>query len=267
MQLVVGNENTSVQELHAHESILCQLPFFRKALQGNPKGASAKIVRMPEDDPEIVGALVEYLYKGDYNSSDSRAAILKAKSTSLKSESNVQRTPLEAKVWRKWFHARVYVLGEKYGYRDLCYLAKRKIHGLRIILDKSTAGLFVEYLMMIYEIAGPQSGLRIRWSAESTVLLRWDSRECARWVGSVWHDINEGKQIQEAFARCPELAVDMLRLISISLAALAEAAAGANSTTITKNCNESVAIYEDLPAIFHPKPPRNPYVGRLPLTF
>lgn len=49
---------------YAHEDTLCQLPFFRAALQGNFKEAQEKTINMPEDDPEAVSCLIEWLYTG-----------------------------------------------------------------------------------------------------------------------------------------------------------------------------------------------------------
>ncbi|KAL0632101.1 hypothetical protein Q9L58_009033 [Maublancomyces gigas] len=61
--LRVGPDQT---EFRAYEEILCSLPFFRAALQGSFREASEKAITMPEDDPEIIAALIEFLYTGSY---------------------------------------------------------------------------------------------------------------------------------------------------------------------------------------------------------
>lgn len=61
--LCIGPHKT---ELRAYEAILCRLPFFRAALHGDFKEASEKAITMPEDDPETIGALIEFLYTDSY---------------------------------------------------------------------------------------------------------------------------------------------------------------------------------------------------------
>ncbi|KAK3378886.1 hypothetical protein B0T24DRAFT_589499 [Lasiosphaeria ovina] len=50
----------------AHEDVLCQAPFFGKILRGNYLGAQSKRIALPDEDPEVFSAILEYLYKGDY---------------------------------------------------------------------------------------------------------------------------------------------------------------------------------------------------------
>ncbi|KAK0721657.1 hypothetical protein B0T26DRAFT_641056 [Lasiosphaeria miniovina] len=50
----------------AHEDVLCQAPFFEKILRGNYLGAQSKRIALPDEDPEVFSAILEYLYKGDY---------------------------------------------------------------------------------------------------------------------------------------------------------------------------------------------------------
>lgn len=61
--LAVGPE---AKELQASQGILCRLPFFRAALEGEFREASEKRISMPDDDLRSVSALVEYLYTGHY---------------------------------------------------------------------------------------------------------------------------------------------------------------------------------------------------------
>lgn len=52
--------------MNVSQHMLCRLPFFRAALQGNFREASEQTVKMPDDAPQDVTALVEYLYTGRY---------------------------------------------------------------------------------------------------------------------------------------------------------------------------------------------------------
>lgn len=61
--LRIGPDNT---EFRAYEDILCRLAFFRAALQGGFKEALEKTIMMPEDEPETIAALIEFLSTGSY---------------------------------------------------------------------------------------------------------------------------------------------------------------------------------------------------------
>jgi hypothetical protein len=50
----------------AHEDVLCQAPFFERILRGNFFDAQSKRISLPEEEPEVFSAVLEYLYKGDY---------------------------------------------------------------------------------------------------------------------------------------------------------------------------------------------------------
>jgi hypothetical protein len=61
--LTVGHEG---RLFAAHEDVLCQAPFFEKVLRGNYLDAQNKRIALPEEEPEVFSAVLEYLYKGDY---------------------------------------------------------------------------------------------------------------------------------------------------------------------------------------------------------
>jgi hypothetical protein len=50
----------------AHEDVLCQAPFFEKVLRGHYLDAQNKRIALPDEEPEVFSAILEYLYKGDY---------------------------------------------------------------------------------------------------------------------------------------------------------------------------------------------------------
>jgi hypothetical protein len=61
--LVVGTEQ---RLFAAHEDILCHSPYFAAALKGKFLDGSAKRVELPDEEPEILSCVLEFLYKGDY---------------------------------------------------------------------------------------------------------------------------------------------------------------------------------------------------------
>lgn len=61
--LVVGREG---RLFAAHEDQLTRSPFFAAALKGQFFESDAKKVVLPDEEPEILSCVLEYLYKGDY---------------------------------------------------------------------------------------------------------------------------------------------------------------------------------------------------------
>lgn len=61
--LLIGPDNI---QFNASQHILCRLSFFRAALEGQFREASEKKLTMPEDDPQNVSAVIEFLYTGNY---------------------------------------------------------------------------------------------------------------------------------------------------------------------------------------------------------
>lgn len=61
--LVIGPEQ---RMFAAHEDVLTHSPFFATALRGQFFEANAKRIDLPDEDPEVLSCVLEYLYKGDY---------------------------------------------------------------------------------------------------------------------------------------------------------------------------------------------------------
>jgi len=61
--LTVGREG---RLFAAHEDILRQSPFFEAACRGQYLDAQSKRISLPDEEPEVFSAVLEYLYKGDY---------------------------------------------------------------------------------------------------------------------------------------------------------------------------------------------------------
>ncbi|KHN93755.1 BTB/POZ fold protein [Metarhizium album ARSEF 1941] len=50
----------------AHQDVLCQSPFFDAACRGNFADSQSRRISLPDEEPEVFSAILEYLYKGDY---------------------------------------------------------------------------------------------------------------------------------------------------------------------------------------------------------
>ncbi|GAB1319366.1 BTB domain-containing protein [Madurella fahalii] len=61
--LVVGRE---ARLFAAHEDVLRQAPFFDRVLSSNHVDAQNRRISLPDEEPEVFSAILEYLYKGDY---------------------------------------------------------------------------------------------------------------------------------------------------------------------------------------------------------
>ncbi|KAI0489956.1 hypothetical protein F4859DRAFT_173890 [Xylaria cf. heliscus] len=61
--LMIGHEG---RLFAAHEEVLCQSPFFERICQEQYLEAQNKRISLPDEEPEIFSAVLEYLYKGDY---------------------------------------------------------------------------------------------------------------------------------------------------------------------------------------------------------
>ncbi|KPI44387.1 uncharacterized protein AB675_8612 [Cyphellophora attinorum] len=50
-----------------HEDILCRSPYFEKACRGQFYDGSARRINLPDECPEVLSAVLEFLYKQDYS--------------------------------------------------------------------------------------------------------------------------------------------------------------------------------------------------------
>jgi hypothetical protein len=50
----------------AHEDVLSKAPYFAQACRAQFFEASGKRIDLPNEEPEVFSAVLEYLYKGDY---------------------------------------------------------------------------------------------------------------------------------------------------------------------------------------------------------
>lgn len=62
--LLIGPDSVVFQ---TSQEMLCRLQFFRAALEGGFAESSARTINMPEDEPQTIAALIEFLYTGNYS--------------------------------------------------------------------------------------------------------------------------------------------------------------------------------------------------------
>lgn len=124
MTLVVGPEQ---RIFAAHEDVLAKSPFFSTVLRKQYMEASGKRLALPDEDPEILSSILEYLYKGDY----SPRLVHNKRKEAWEIESNDAATctlhGIKGEVLKDTV---IYCAGEKYGLDELKRIALRK-QGLR----------------------------------------------------------------------------------------------------------------------------------------
>jgi len=128
--LVVGNEQ---RLFAAHEDVLCHSAYFVAALKGKFLDSGAKRVELPDEEPEILSCVLEFLYKGDYyprllhnkrrNTWDLEDAQDQKHGGRGSSESAIFLPSVGGHVLRDTI---VYCAAEKYGLDELKRLALRK---------------------------------------------------------------------------------------------------------------------------------------------
>lgn len=185
--LTVGDERT---EFHAYEDILCRLPFFRAALLNGFKETADKKITMPEDEPEIVAALVEFLYVGSYTYTyDPEQEAAKANHTS----------PCNLKEGS--FHLRLFAVAFKYDCQDL---AEAAMTSLIYVLQQLDNIDVVELLKETYDRGCGAAA----WEAGEDMAAFKDRLPEILKRAYVTHC----EEMKNIVFECPALANDLLRL-------------------------------------------------------
>lgn len=117
--LYVGDDRVRYR---AYEDHLCRLPFFRAALHGEFKEAADKTINMPEDDPEAVAALIQWLAVGTYIFNKNRLQ----KST-MAARKMSETTPSDD-LLRALFNLEVCVVASKYDLQSLVTKATKRFY-------------------------------------------------------------------------------------------------------------------------------------------
>ncbi|PHH70185.1 hypothetical protein CDD80_6175 [Ophiocordyceps camponoti-rufipedis] len=136
--LVVGAEQ---RLFAAHESILCASPFFLTLLQSAYPQPAMKRVSLPDEEPDIFSAVLEYLYKGDYFPRLKHNK--RCNSWELEPASDEERASVESTVYHRGVDGEllkdtvIYCAALRYGLDELKRLALRK-QGLQSGIQCST---------------------------------------------------------------------------------------------------------------------------------
>lgn len=189
--LRIGPDKT---EFRAYEEILCNLPFFRAALQGSFKEASEKAITMPEDEPETIAALIEFLYTGSYTYAFTQPATDKA--VAVPSSDVAQGS----------FHVAVYAVASKY---DCEKLVEGAVRNFTYVM-KELKGLDVIELWK----AAYSKGLCLG-QFEGDAEMKGFMKGLAKLVGEVFGE--HRVEMEGMVADYPALASDLLRLVTTGL--------------------------------------------------
>lgn len=175
---------------HAYEDIICGLPFFRAALQGGFREAADTIVKMPEDEPDTVAALLEFLYVGSYTYTFDGAATTDVPAKDINQAS---------------FHVRLHALACKYDCMGLRALERRSI---AYVLDGLEGMDVVRVVKEMYQVG---------W-----VVKEWDGSEemaaVKKRIPGIMRTLygTSEAELDAVWAECPGLAADLLKLMALS---------------------------------------------------
>jgi len=173
---------------------MCQIDFFRAALQGRFKEASTKLIKMPEDDPLCIACLVQFQYTHCYPN-----LLVSKEQGNLNFLSGV-------------YHARILAVAEKYGCHDLFRLAAHIIWCYQL----GYSGLdWLELQIELYEISGDGSPLRLDPKGTSRGSDVWDNGTHGQIIKHIWEDPATRHLIDEASQRCPDLGSDIAKFTAL----------------------------------------------------
>lgn len=126
--LYVGEDRI---KYYVHEDTLCRLPFFRAALQGNFKEAQEKTINMPEDDPEAVSCLIEWLYTGGVTYSEE----VKLHETTIRLRQVSEASRGSPTFLEGLFYLEVLTVAFKYDCLELYHEMRRKFYKIQEALS------------------------------------------------------------------------------------------------------------------------------------
>ncbi|CAI4211952.1 unnamed protein product [Parascedosporium putredinis] len=142
--LTVGREG---RLFAAHENVLCQSSFFDAACRGQFHDVQGKRISLPDEEPEVFSAVLEYLYKGDYYPrlihNNVRRASFSTAATTATSSSAAGPRAVEPTVYLSSCGDEllrdtvIYCAADRYGLDELKLLALRK-QGLQSGIDVGT---------------------------------------------------------------------------------------------------------------------------------
>lgn len=170
---------------HVYEAIICRLPFFQAAIQSGFREATDNVIAMPEDDPDTVASLLEFLYLGTY-------AYTYACESPAKDIAEAS------------FHVRLHALARKYDCAELVALERRSVACVLERLDG------MQLVMVVKEMHESGWGVR-EWDEEVMGPLK---KRISRVMRRLYETCEE--ELEDVLVGCPRLAQDLLRLVVLS---------------------------------------------------
>ena len=142
INLLVGPDKT---EFQAHEAVLRRSPFFSSAFDSSFNGPSSphspRIVELPEEDPDIFAAVLQFLYQDDF------FPRLLRHPASQKPELEYRDPDAANRVGPMMKLARIYFAADRIGLQGLMRLAARKVRKLMPVSAKS----YLMFARFVYE--------------------------------------------------------------------------------------------------------------------
>ena len=190
-----------------HESILCQIKYFRTALEGRSKEASTKLIMMPEEEPLFIACLLEFLYTGSYKDplvDDEQWDLVRGYQQSLSIQALLDKYHYKT-FTEGLYHARVLAVAEKYECEQLrCYAAE----GILGVLFGGSDADWLELQIELYKMSGPGSTLRLN---PDNIQKPDNWKNVIRWhrIMRLLSDPITRHMIEDALERCPDLGQDL----------------------------------------------------------
>lgn len=171
-------------EFHAHEEILRKLPVLAEVVGHQPDRGWTNSITLPDDDPTVVAALLEFLYTDTYTYA------------TLASPAIPHGEFDEGR-----FHIGVYFAAAKYGCAELAATAAGNMRAVATELDGVGA-------LRLWRAAYP-AGLRLMSSTRDVAMYR-RGEGLVLWVKGLFREAE--REMEETMVECPMLACDLLRI-------------------------------------------------------
>lgn len=175
---------------HAYEAALCRVPFFRAALQGQFREADEKKINMPEEEPQIISALIEFVSNGNYTYTYSDDAA-----------TDRHGVPIPD-LAQGCFHVRVYAVAAMYDWPPLVADA---MHNFAFVLSQLDGMDIVCLWQVAYE-----KGLTLPLCAEAGGLVEFE-KVLPKMLKGLYE--TDGDAIDAMVVEFPALASDVMRFI------------------------------------------------------
>lgn len=172
---------------YAPAATLCLLPFFNAAINGGFEEAALRAIKLPDDHPSTISALIEFLATGAYS-----FAFRMNPEVASASQCGAEEAA---------FHVGVYVAAHKYDCQGLATAARRNFRELL----KDVKGL---ELVTVW-IAAYEAGMRVHgnWGASNVEPL--DETVIKQIKEMIESDDAE---VERAIREIPDLGMDLLKI-------------------------------------------------------